>query len=318
MDHLVSKIQTVPVRDAFRHEALDFTRWLEANIESLSDRLGFELTVLEREKTVGDFHVDLVCEDENGKRVIIENQLEKTNHDHLGKLLTYMVNLDAQIAIWITTEPRAEHQRVVDWLNENTHEHLSFYLIKVEAIRIGDSPYAPLFSVLTRPDEQTKETGALKQELAGREDAERHHKRMAFWTSLLEKIKTRTTLGANKSPTTDHWLSVSTGQSGVNFNYLILKDHAAIDLYIDVGDKDKNKAIFDTLFADRERIETDFGENLSWRRLEDKRASRVVHEIHSGDLRHEETWAPLQDEMIQRMIRFDQVFRPRLIALRKV
>src|SRR5215207_6128288 len=98
----VGKITKVPVREAFPHEALHFTQWLETNIEALSEQLGLELTVLERERTVGDFHVDLLCEDHNGNRVIIENQLERTNHDHLGKVLTYLVNLDAQVAIWIT------------------------------------------------------------------------------------------------------------------------------------------------------------------------------------------------------------------------
>lgn len=314
----VGKIETVPVREAFRHEALDFTQWLEKNIEALSERLGFELTVLERETTVGDFHVDLLCEDQNGNRVIIENQLERTDHGHLGQVLTYLVNLDAQTAIWIATESRLEHQRVIDWLNENTAENISFYLVRIEAIRIGNSPYAPLFTVLAQPDEQTKQTGALKQELAGRELAERHHLRLAFWERLLEKSKGHTKLGANRSPTKDHWLSISTGIGGVNANYLILKDHAAIDLYIDVGDQAKNKAIFDTLFAQRELIESEFGHVLDWRRLDDKRASRVHFAISGGNLRQPETWDSVQTAMIEAMIRFDKALRPRLMAARNL
>ena len=215
---IVGKLETVPVRDAFRHEALDFTLWLETNIDALSDRLGIELTVLEREKQVGSFNVDLFCEDDAGNYVIVENQLERTDHDHLGKLLTYLVNLDASRAIWVTTQARPEHERVIDWLNEMTAEDLAFYLVQVEAVRIGDSPFAPLFTVLAQPDEQIREIGAQKKELAGR-----HIERLEFWTQLLERSVGRTQLTANRTPGKDHWFQVAAGRSGVNYNYLILK-----------------------------------------------------------------------------------------------
>jgi hypothetical protein len=153
----ISKLEIVPVRDAFRHEAHNFTLWLESNVDALAERIGMELTVLEREKSVGSFNVDLFCEDRNGTYVIIENQLERTDHDHLGKLLTYMVNLEAKTAIWVTPEVRSEHQRVIDWLNKSTSADFSFYLVRVEAVRIAGSPYAPLFTVLAAPDEQTPE-----------------------------------------------------------------------------------------------------------------------------------------------------------------
>jgi hypothetical protein len=125
----IGRLTIESVRKAFPNEARDFTRWLEAHIEDLSKRLGMDLTVVEREKEVGDFNVDLLCEDDQGRRVIIENQLERTNHDHLGKLLTYLVNLEASVAIWLATEPRPEHQKVIDWLNESTAADLSFYLV---------------------------------------------------------------------------------------------------------------------------------------------------------------------------------------------
>src|SRR5690606_5433515 len=116
----IGKIEIVPIRQAFGHEAANFTVWMEQNIDALSERIGLKLTVLERERSVGSFSLDLFCEDENGDAVIIENQLERTDHDHLGKLLTYMINLEAKTAIWVATEVRPEHQRVIDWLNEAT------------------------------------------------------------------------------------------------------------------------------------------------------------------------------------------------------
>lgn len=308
----ISKLESVPLRKAFPHEAHNFTMWLESNIDALSERLGIELTVLEREKSIGSFIVDLFCEDQNGNYVIIENQLERTDHDHLGKLLTYLVNLEAHTAVWVTPEERPEHKRVIDWLNETTSADYLFYLVRVEAVRIGDSPYAPLFTVSSAPDEQIREIGESKKELA-----DRHYHRKEFWTGLLARSQGRTLLFSNRTPSTDHWLGTGAGKSGIAFNYLILKDGAAIDLSIDVGDQEKNKAIFELLYADKEVIESEFGEPLEWRRLDNKRASRIVKVYRGyGSLNEPETWPALQDMLIEKMILLDKALRPRVGKLR--
>lgn len=307
----ISKIKIVPVRQAFRHEAKDFTAWLEQNIDALSDRLGFRLTVLEREKAVGSFSVDLLCEDENGDLVIVENQLEAADHSHLGQLLTYMVNLDAKTAIWVATEAKTEHERVIDWLNETTAADVSFYFIKVEAVQVDDSNHAPLFTVVARPDKQVRQVGQQKKELA-----ERHILRQQFWTRLLERSQGRTTLGAGRSPTHENWLEISLGRSGIHYSYIILYNGAGVELYIDVGDKEANKAIFDQLLADKDAIEADFGGTLEWKRLDDKRASRVIYELNGmGGLLEVDRWDDLQDRMIDVMIRFDKAFRQRVLQI---
>ncbi len=308
----IGKIQRASLREAFRHEAHNFTVWLENNIDALGESLDLELTVVEREKSVGSFNVDLFCEDKHGNRVIVENQLERSDHDHLGKLLTYLVNLDATRAIWVTSDARPEHERVIDWLNESMGADFSFYLVQVEAIRIGESPYAPLFTVVAGPDEQTREIGETKKELA-----DRHYHRKEFWTQLLERSQKVTHLGANRSPSTDHWLTIATGKSGISYNYLILKDGAAIDLNIDVKDQGKNKAIFDKLCLDSDAIEAALGTTLEWKRLDDKRASRIILAFEGmGSLNEPETWPTLQETMIDTMIRFDQIMRPRIANLK--
>ncbi len=307
----ISKLDVVPTRSVFKYEALDFSVWLEDNIDALGERIGLELTVLEREKLVGSFKLDLFCEDQNGNTVIVENQLERTDHDHLGKLLTYMVNLGAKTAIWVATEVRQEHQRVIDWLNEMTSDDMGFYFVKVEAIRIGESPYAPLFTPLSQPDAQTRAIGAEKKVLA-----ERHVVRKEFWTQLLQRSEGKTRLAENRSPSRDHWLAVAAGKSGINYNYLILKDGGGIDLYIDVKDYERNKAIFDALYADKDAIEAEFGEELDWRRLDDRRSSRIVKVYRGqGSLYEQEKWATLQDMLIDAMIRLDKVFRKRIKRL---
>lgn len=307
----VSKLEIVPVRDAFPHEAHSFTLWLESNIDALADRVGFELTVLEREKAVGSFNVDLFCEDQDGQHVIIENQLERSDHDHLGKLLTYMVNLDAKTAIWVTPEARPEHQRVIDWLNESTGADYAFYLVRVEAVRIAESPYAPLFTVLAAPDEQTREIGEAKKELA-----EGEKKYLAFWTSLLDRSKGKTELFSSISPGRQNWISMGAGKSGLVFAYVFAKNVVQLEFYIDTISKDQNKAIFDALHSLKDQIETEFGEELGWQRLDQRRACRIRYEVGPRDVLDDpEAWPESQDKMINAMIRFAQLFKKRIPTL---
>lgn len=308
----VGRLETLPIREVFRHEAQDFTTWLESHIEVLAERLGIELNVEQREKGVGDFKVDLLCENSDGNKVIIEDQLEKTDHDHLGKLLTYLVNLDATTAIWITSEPRPEHQRVIDWLNESTGADISFYLVKVEGARIDDSPVAPLFTILAGPDPQTKQLGEGKKEWA-----ERHYQRAKFWETLIERSRERTRLFSNIKPTRVNWIRTGAGKTGISFHYSVYIDAAAVDLSIDKG-KDsgaENKRLFDLLHAQKEAIESDFGGELEWQRLDDRRYSRILKRITDSGLTEPDKWPELQDKMIDAMIRLDRALRKRVAKL---
>jgi hypothetical protein len=153
----VGRLVRVPLREVWRHEAYDFTQWLQDNIEDLNDALDITLVNVDREQTTGSFSIDLVAEDEAGGTVIIENQLGKSDHDHLGKLITYLTGMSAKAAIWIVSDPRPEHVAAVTWLNEAISAN--FYMVKVEAVRIGDSPLAPLFTLIVGPSEETKDVG---------------------------------------------------------------------------------------------------------------------------------------------------------------
>lgn len=315
-ESVLSKTQTIeplkpiPLRQVFPNEA-DLTRWLEKHIEALGDRLGFGLTVVQREKIVGDFNVDLLCEDTEGHRVIIENQLEKTNHDHLGKVLTYLVNLDATAAIWITSEARSEHQRVIEKLNESVPSDIAFYLVKVEVGQAGSS-YFPLFDVLAGPDKQEKKIGEEKKEWA-----DRHYKRFEFWKGLLARSRTKTHLFSNITPGRYHYIQTGAGKSGITFAYVINQEWGQVELYIDFDDKaEGNKAIFDGLLAQRRDIEKDFGEPLEWERLDNRRASRIRKRFGDGGLSSPETWPHLQDRMIDGMVRLDKALRSRVESLR--
>jgi hypothetical protein len=193
MNGQIGKIKKVALRNLWKKEDKDFTSWLEENIDYLNDILDFEVSIEKREERVGPFRVDLYGEDNNGNKVIIENQLEKTNHDHLGKVLTYLINLEAQIAIWISSDPTEEHIKVIDWLNEVTPENILFYLIKLEAIQIEGQPMAaPLFTIVKGPSIEAKQLGAEKKEFA-----QRHVLRKKFWEQLLERSNCKTTICSN-------------------------------------------------------------------------------------------------------------------------
>ena len=130
---MVGKLEYVPLRDIWKHEAYDFTTWLFENFDLLNEQIGLSINPLEMEKSVGSFNVDILAEDSNGRTVIIENQLTRTDHDHLGKLLTYMSNLDAKVAIWIATDPRPEHVAAINFLNENVPQEFHVFRLTLEA-----------------------------------------------------------------------------------------------------------------------------------------------------------------------------------------
>ena len=311
----IGKLESVPMRELWKHEERGFSAWLEHNIDALSEVLGISLSPVQREKTAGTFQVDLVAEDEGGALVIIENQLEPTDHEHLGKALTYLTNLEAKTAIWITSEARPEHIRAVAWLNEATPADTSFYLVRIAAYRIGSSDPAPQFTVIVRPSSETKDIGRQKEELA-----ERHILRLKFWEQLLARAKAKgVTLHANISPSKSNWISTGAGKSGLAFGYVIwIEEKTAVELYIDTGDGDQNKHIFDSLHSKKEEIEAKFGGPLLWERLDNRRASRISFSIRKGGLKDDESsWAAIQDEMIEAMDRFSKALKPHIQALRE-
>lgn len=302
---MIGKIERVKLREVWKHEAQDFTTWLEENIDVLNDVLDLTLASVEREQKAGAFSVDLVAEDNDGKTIIIENQLEKSNHDHLGKVITYLTALEAKAAIWIVADPRPEHVKAVSWLNESSSA--SFYLLKVEAIKIGDSPPAPLLTLIVGPSEEAREVGEKKKEMA-----ERYGIRYRFFKQLLDKAKTSTKLHANISPSSHNWVSATINQ--FQFNYVTRQHDVHVELYIDIDHDsgEKNKTIFDKLHDKKEHIEKEFGEPLIWERLDQKQACRIRNKVEIGGYRDEDKWSEIHEAMIDTMIRLEKAVRPHI------
>lgn len=304
----IGKLERVALREVWKHEAYDFTQWLQINIDTLNEALDINLVSVEREQAAGTFSVDLVAEDINGGTVIIENQLEKSDHDHLGKLLTYLTAMEAKTAIWIVSHPRPEHVSAISWLNESSTAN--FYMVKIEAIKIGNSEPAPLFTQIVGPSQEAKDVGIAKQHMA-----ERYHLRERWWSQLIPLSDQVSRLHSHLSPKQYNWIGTSSGERGLNFNYIVNQDSCMAELYIDKGKdcEDENRLIFDALKAHQSKIEQSFGGALSWEQLENKRACKVQYRYDGGGYRSpEEDWPEIQMHIIRAMDRLEKSIRPHL------
>ena len=240
-----------------------------------------------------------VIEDEDERQKgIIEGQLTQSDHTHLGQLLTYATAFEANIAVWIVQDPRYEHKKTIEWLNESTEK--SFYLVTIEAVEV-EGVLAPLFTAVSEPSPAVKEIGEEK-----REASERELKQVEFWEELLDSSNAEFSLFEAISPKQQGWVGKSAGISGVAYNYLIRNDWGAVELYIDAGIRSRNKEIFDGLHQSKDEIEAEFGGELDWRRLDNKRASRIRSPLTEAGLIDEDSWDETQSEMVDMMQRFYQ------------
>lgn len=307
---MVAQLKKVNVRDLFRNEARDFTVWLEDNIDVLNEQLGFNLTVQSREESVGSFNLDILAEDENGEIVAIENQLEKSDHQHLGQIVTYISNLEAKKAIWIVADARNEHVNAVDWLNQT--DLVSMYLVKLEAVQVNDSPPAPLFTVILQPSEETSQVGEIKKE-----HSERHLRRYRFWSELKEKLKPKTRLFSNRKPSKQNWWQTSTGIiNGVTFCFVANQDACWVEIYVGTDNPETNDSIFDQLYSRKVEIESEYGHELIWERLDHRKGSKIKHQIDIGIKDTESQWSDIQDRLVDMMVRYEKVMKSELKKVR--
>jgi len=301
---MIGKIEKVPLREIWRHEAHDFTKWLQDNIDVLSDVINLPLTNVEREQTTGNFYVDLTAEDNSGNTVIIENQLEKSDHDHLGKIITYLSSMDAATAIWIVSDPRPEHVSAINWLNESTAAN--FYLLKIEGVKIGNSDPAPLLTLIVGPSEETENVGKSK-----REKKERYVLRKDFWTIVLNKLKDKTNLFNAVSPSESSWLGAGSGKRGIQYTMWVTQDDARLSLYIDRGkdSEEENQAILEKLELHKVEIESIYGDKFEWHKRDDERACQIIINVPNGGYKSDkEKLDSIGENLAECMTRFEKSF----------
>lgn len=303
----LEKIKEVDIRKVWAHEQYDFSKWLaaEENIKELGDTLNLALTDVETEKFVGSYRCDIICKDElTGKSVLIENQLEQTNHDHLGKIITYASGLDASVVVWIVAEARQEHASAIEWLNKHTDDDLAFFLIEVHAYTIGESDPAPMFRIIEQPNDFARSVKAVARQ---GELSDAQIKRQEFWTMFNDVIDQRGKPFNKRKATTDHWYEVAVGSSQCHISIdLVNKEHKIrVGLWIT-----DNKDMFDNMKAHQAEIEGAIGFPLEWDRLDNKKASVICANIPGLDFRRQENYPELMNKAIDMVLAEKKAFVP--------
>lgn len=306
----IGKLIEVDIRELWAHEQYGFSNWLSKseNIEELSNIVGLTLTDIEKEAYVGAYRCDLVAIDEpTDTKVIIENQLEDSNHDHLGKIITYASGLDAEVIIWIVKSAREEHRSAIEWLNNNMVKEISFFLIELHAYRIGDSLPAPKFEIIEKPNDFIKSTKSIKSDVEmNRSQAER----LNFWTKFNEVVNKKGRPFNTRKASIDHWYHVSIGTSGVYISITLVNKGGYIGVELYIGD---NKELFDELYTERDDIERQLPFSLEWQKLDNRKASRIITKIEGLDFDNQANYYELMDEVISRVIAMRKVFKEYLV-----
>ena len=314
----MGQLEAVDLRQQWRDESRDFTPWLAqpANIALLGRAVGLDLETETTEKGVGPCFADILCRDRATESwVVIENQLERTDHSHLGQLLTYAAGLEAHTVIWVAPMFTAEHRAALDWLNEITSETFSFFGVEIELWRIGDSPTAPRFNVVCQPNDWSRGVQAS----AGRRAlTEGERLQLEFWTAFKTFMEGAGSIRCPK-PQPQTWMSHRLGWRGCHLDSIFSTwDSEAqatggelrVDVYLDGADA---KQLFASLLAQREAIEREMGAPMVWHNPPDTRMSKIS-ERRRADVSAKEQWPAYFQWLRDRLERAADVFGSRLLS----
>lgn len=309
------RIKRVNVRHMWPNEGRDFTPWLAVNLEKLGEVLGMDLELVEREASVGNFSLDILAKNlSTGHNVVIENQFGDTDHDHLGKMLTYAAGFDASTIIWISEHVRDEHRQTIEWLNQHTDTETQFFALEIDVIQIDDSKPAFNFKPIVLPNEWHKTRKANPSDKSSAKgEAYRE-----YFQGLIDELRTKHSFTDARIAQPQNWYNFPTGVSGLTYTTSFAQGRRVrVELYIDVGDLDRNKQLFDWLIQQKKVLENEFGESLSWERMEERRASRITI-YHEGSIEdNEEALKEIHKWTVQKLLTFRRVFSQRLKSYRK-
>ena len=303
MTNLGTLKEITDLRSIWPHEALNFTPWVAENVDLLADAVGLDITVDETESSVGDFNVDIYAsETGTDRKIIIENQLEDTDHDHLGKLITYASGKGADVVIWVVKHAREEHKAAVEWLNNHTDDKIGFFLCEIKLFQIGDSQIAPAFTVVERPNDWTKEIRKTAS------DNSTQQQRLEYWQAFNDYAFSDANFSRifnKRKPTTDHWMDFSIGSSACHIAVSQIQKRKAVDVELYIND---DKELFKSLFAHKDEIEKNMEMELEWKELPERKASRILIE-KTVDLDDRATWPEQFDYIMDTCIKMKRAFK---------
>jgi hypothetical protein len=306
----LSKIKHVSLRDIWAKEAGDFTPWLAENIKELGEALGMDLELQQKEASVGDFSLDLLARDANSSHtVVIENQLAQTDHDHLGKLLTYAAGYDASAIVWVAESIREEHREALDWLNQRTDNKTDFFGVVVEVLKIDESNPAFNFKLVVMPNEWKKSKAGQGAGIVSKKgEAYRQ-----YYQPLIDELRDKYKFTNAKIGQPQNWYSFSSGVAYASFGAVFRSNNrVSVEVYIDYGDFESNKSLFDWLCKRKDTIELQLGFPVKWDRLDEKQACRISVE-QSGNIQSSaEELEQIRKWQIEKLLTFKKVFGPLL------
>jgi hypothetical protein len=312
----LGRLERVKLREVWKNEAEHFTPWLaqEDNLKLLGETLGLQLELESQEKEVGPFRADILCKDAyEGSWVLIENQLERTDHTHLGQLMTYAAGLDTVTIVWVAERFTEEHRAALDWLNEITEERFSFFGLEVELWRIGSSEIAPKFNVVSKPNNWTR---SVRKSTRRREMTEYQQIQFEFWTAFAEHMKNKSSMSPGE-PGPRHWMGFPMNRVGfhlaaVAYAFDIETGEPGPELRVDLSIKGPNaKANYELLKTQQERIESKVGQSLLW--VPPQRKTKYMYRIalrKKAEFSDQKTWPEHHEWLRENLEKMYTVFKP--------
>ncbi|MBL4576544.1 MAG: DUF4268 domain-containing protein [Opitutaceae bacterium] len=301
---MLGKIKTVPLRTIWKNEAHNFTPWLSENIAELGQALGLELEFDNAEVSVGPYYADILAKDVGtGQSVVIENQLEKTDHDHLGKCITYASVLNASAVIWVASDFTEEHKKALDWLNDHTYDEIAFYGVQIELLQIDNSSPAIQFNIKSCPNNAVRQ--AIKRKNQG-ELSEAKKLQLDFWTKFKEKLKATGKIGSLQTPRPQYWFDVALGKAGINLSNTCNTWEKKIGVRVYIANKETDEWL--PYFEEhKEEIENKIGAKLDWNPNPENR-DKVITLTKSYELDNMDNWEEPIEWLVNQTIIFRETF----------
>ena len=313
MSVFLGELKRKTLRTVWGHEELEFTPWLakDENMARLSEAIGMDLQIVRTEVSVGPYFADILAKDASGAYVVIENQFGKTDHDHLGKLLTYGATLGAAVVVWIAEQFTDEHKKALDWLNDRTNDDLSLYAVQLEVLQIDDSRPAVRFNVVSEPSAIVRSASVAK--LSG-PLSETQQLQLAFWTLFRDRLMERKVLTSAHTPRPQYWFDMALGRSNFVLSNIADTTGKRIGVRVYLGNEVADAALAQ-LDGERATIEAEIGAKLQWNPYPEKK-DKIIGLFRQVDLDARERWPEYCDWLIDNVVKFRKAFMPRIKALK--
>ena len=318
MKNRLDRLKKISLKEIWDNEAQDFTPWLaeEKNLELLSETIRTPLELEAQEKDVGPFRADILCKNtEDDSWVLIENQIDKTDHKHLGQLLTYASGLQAVTIVWISAKFTEEHRAALDWLNKITDDDFRFFGLEIELWKIGESPAAPKFNIVSKPNNWSKTISQAVKNISEGIESETKAMQYRYWQGLIDYLENNGSKLRTQDPRPRHWQTFAVGRSHFYIDATVNTRDSRLGIGLKIADKNHAKNFYNLLLLDKENIEAEIQEKLEWRELPDNTKSEIILFKNNVNLSDEKNWNVQYDWFKTNIEEFDKVFRKRIKKL---